>query len=158
MLKIESKVPKLASEKYLGMTLPELKNAISTYKTTFRSFSSWGLVLTGRDISRVASYIMRLGKSNLGILGDKINGRKIYGLNCVACHGDSGRGDGILASLLEVKILDFATKKQLEISDDLLLRAIVSGKGTFMPPWIGELSSDQIRDVAAYVRSLAMPQ
>ena len=76
----------------------------------------------------------------------------------MACHGDSGRGDGILASLLGVEILDFAAKTQLEISDDRLLRAIISGKGTFMPPWIGELNSDQIRDVAAYIRSMAMPE
>ena len=60
----------------------------------------------------------------------------------------------MLAKLLEAKMVNYASKSQLGMSDDGLIQIISMGRGQFMPRWLGRLSADEIRDVAAFVRTL----
>jgi mono/diheme cytochrome c family protein len=94
---------------------------------------------------------------------DAARGAEIYAANCATCHGPRGDGDGPAAAALNprpAKHSDGAIMNAL--SDDFLFRVIKDGgpsvgKSAMMAPWGGTLSDAQIRDVVAFVRTLAKP-
>jgi mono/diheme cytochrome c family protein len=94
---------------------------------------------------------------------DKAEGKKYYATYCSGCHGETGKGDGPAAASLSVKPAnhnDGAVMNQLP--DKFLFEVIAKGgqavgKSPFMPGWDNQLKEKQIRDVIAYVRSLASP-
>jgi len=94
---------------------------------------------------------------------NQAEGRKLYGSYCASCHGDKGKGDGVAAGSLPVKPKDHtdgATVNQL--TDQYLVDVITkggggTGKSAFMPAWGSSLNEKQVRDVVAYIRSLAVP-
>jgi len=74
---------------------------------------------------------------------DPATGRKLFAAHCAACHGQQGQG-GRGARL---------TTLTRASDDDSLFNIIRKGiPGTEMPP--APLSDDEVRDVAAFVRSL----
>jgi cbb3-type cytochrome c oxidase subunit III len=74
---------------------------------------------------------------------------------CVACHGRFGTGNGILANVIGVPMVDFTRSGGLSaLSDEQLVTTIRDGRGAFMPPWGSLLDEREILDVAAYVRVL----
>ena len=96
------------------------------------------------------------------ISGDPAKGAEIYKLYCVACHGATGKGDGIAAVALNPKPADHSNKEVMsKLSDKEIYTAIKDGgaavgKSPMMTPWGPVLKEDQkIHDVAAYVRTLA---
>lgn len=94
---------------------------------------------------------------------DKAEGKKYYMTYCSGCHGEGGKGDGPAAVSLPIKPANHTDGAVMnELSDQFLLDIISKGgsavgKSPFMPPWGGQLREKQIRDVIAYVRSLANP-
>ena len=78
-------------------------------------------------------------------------GQKLYAQNCAACHGESGKGDGVMAASLAKKILsaqmefghntkspvDFTDSSQMLGASPALLQGkiIRGGMGTGMPYW-----------------------
>jgi len=75
-------------------------------------------------------------------------GRKLFLASCSGCHGANAEG-GRGPNLVEGRILR-------RLDDEALFKSIKSGvPGTDMPPT--NLPDDQIRSVAAYVRSLSAP-
>ncbi|HYO15935.1 MAG TPA: cytochrome c [Thermoanaerobaculia bacterium] len=93
--------------------------------------------------------------------GDVERGRQVYLKRCAICHGTAGDGRGTLSSSLEVKPTDFAAKGTFAKRSDWEVYVVTRDGGqvldlsTAMFGW-GKLISDQeIRDAAAYVRSLA---
>ena len=90
-------------------------------------------------------------------------GKKIYAIYCSGCHGKSGQGDGPLGSALPVKPANHTDGGTMNQLPDDFLREIISkgggsvGKSSMMPAWGGQLQEKQIRDLVAYIRSLAVP-
>ncbi|MFQ5693033.1 MAG: c-type cytochrome [Nitrospinota bacterium] len=90
-------------------------------------------------------------------------GQAKYQQFCVSCHGTSGKGDGPQASFLGVKPVDFADAKLMKsLKDEDLFKAIKEGgpavgKSPLMPPSAGILSDQDIRNIVAYIRTLANP-
>ena len=92
---------------------------------------------------------------------DQAEGKKLYASYCATCHGDKGKGDGVAAGSLPIKPKDHtdgASMKQL--SDQFLIEVISKGgaavgKSSFMPGWGVSLTDKQIRDIVAYIRTLA---
>jgi mono/diheme cytochrome c family protein len=82
---------------------------------------------------------------------DVANGRKIYAMACVACHGPEGRGAQLGPTLNAREFLAARTDAQLTLSIE---RGVV---GTTMIAWAkargGNLDDASIRDVVAYLRS-----
>ncbi len=82
---------------------------------------------------------------------------------CSTCHGESGKGDGVAGASLPVKPADHTNGAVMNKLNDKFLQDIISkgggavGKSTFMPSWGGALNDSQVRDVVAYIRSLANP-
>lgn len=94
---------------------------------------------------------------------DPAEGRKLYASYCAPCHGDKGKGDGMAAKSLPAKPADHTNGAVMnQLNDKLLIEVIAKGgpavgKSSFMPPWAGALNEKQIRDLAGFIRTLAVP-
>jgi cytochrome c oxidase cbb3-type subunit 3/ubiquinol-cytochrome c reductase cytochrome c subunit len=80
--------------------------------------------------------------------GDVANGGTVYAAHCETCHGTvERRGNAV----------HLVNPMFLATAPDAYLRVAVSeGRpGTAMEPWTGKLTTKEIEDVLAYVRSLA---
>ena len=74
--------------------------------------------------------------------------KKLYTMQCQACHGPDGK-----ALLPEMSFIGREWKHGTKSSD--MAKVISEGvPGTMMMPFKGRLTEAQIRDLAAYVRSL----
>ncbi len=147
----------LSSEKYQREKIDALAETIRRYrKASDSKMPNWGLVLPQADLMHIAAYITTLTLKDIKFRGDTRRGRIIYKNACVACHGKSGRGDGLLAQLIQIEMVDFSLPDSMRKlnQDRHLLKAIREGKGDFMPSWVGTLSDDEIIDVATYIRLL----
>ena len=85
-----------------------------------------------------------------------------YQSQCASCHGRSGKGDGWTAWLFRLKMRDLTDPAYMRtLSDDYLFQIIKQGGASLgkpgMPSWGQELTDREIRDLAAYTRSLAQP-
>lgn len=94
---------------------------------------------------------------------DQAEGRKLYASYCSTCHGEKGRGDGMAAKSLPAKPADHTNGAVMnQLNDKFLVEVIAKGggavgKSSFMPAWSGALNEKQIRDLVAFIRSLAVP-
>ena len=95
--------------------------------------------------------------------GNPKAGRELSNTWCVSCHGVGGKGDGPVAANLPVKPGNHADGTRMNaLTDTYLFTIIKQGgqavqKSQMMPPWGTQLQDQQIWDVIAYVRSLAVP-
>lgn len=148
----------LSSAKYQKEKVGALAEIIGRYRKAADSkMPNWGLVLPQDDVKHIAAYITTLTQKDLKFRGNTRRGRIIFKNACVACHGKNGRGNGILAQLMQIEMVDFSQPNGMRKlrNDQHLLKAIRVGKGDFMPSWVGTLSDDEIIDVASYIRLLA---
>ena len=80
-----------------------------------------------------------------------VDGRKVFDANCKKCHGELGkpteRGKSLDAP-------DFTNRIwQLSRTDEQIIQTITNGKGR-MPSWKDELTPEEIKAVARWVRVL----
>lgn len=109
--------------------------------------------------------LIGLGTVGPGSLGaqDHAGGQKLYATYCSGCHGDKGKGDGPAAKSLPVKPADHTDGKVMNQFSDKYLQEIISkggggvGKSSFMPAWGAQLKEKEVRDIVAYMRSIADP-
>ena len=74
--------------------------------------------------------------------------KKLYASNCQACHGPDGK-----SPMPEMAFVGRAWKHGTKTAD--MIKVITNGvPGTVMMPFKGRLTEEQIKDLAAYVRSL----
>lgn len=94
---------------------------------------------------------------------NQAEGKKLYTAYCSSCHGDQGKGDGMAARSLPIKPKDHTDGATMNRLSDQNLTDTISkgggavGKSSFMPGWGGSLNEKQIRDIVAYIRTLAVP-
>ena len=81
-------------------------------------------------------------------------GATIYENNCVACHGDSGRGDGPAVAETEIVPADLQVIAKQKLVNTFAAN-ITYGKGEGMPAYRGQLTAEQIWDVAHFVKAFA---
>jgi mono/diheme cytochrome c family protein len=90
-------------------------------------------------------------------------GRALFTTHCATCHGDGGRGDGASATGFATKPSDLADGRLMNGLPDEFLASVIAGGGPAqglaptMPPFDRTLSAAQIRQLVAYVRTLARP-
>ena len=108
-------------------------------------------------------FVLVLIVAQVAAAQDKAEGKKLYVTYCSGCHGESGKGDGPAAVSLPVKPANHSDGTVMNQIPDKTLNEIISkggqavGKSPFMPGWGSQLNEKQIRDIVAYVRSLATP-
>lgn len=83
-------------------------------------------------------------------------GGVVFANYCVTCHGINADGNGRAARLYRPRPANLRTTDK---NDTYILMIIRIGgqplaRSEFMPPWGGELTEEQMRDVTAYVRSI----
>lgn len=83
-------------------------------------------------------------------------GAAAYNVYCVACHGESGLGDGIAAATLDPAPAPLARTSQM-MGDDYLFWRISEGGTHFttaMPAWEGAIDEQTRWDLINYMRTL----
>lgn len=92
---------------------------------------------------------------------DVSKGKAIYDQYCAGCHGSTGKGDGPAAGALNPKPRDLSDKAYARsLKDEYLFQITKDGgaavkKSPLMPAMGKTLKDDQIKDLVAYLRSLA---
>ncbi|MGY0195505.1 c-type cytochrome [Leptothrix sp. BB-4] len=88
-----------------------------------------------------------------GLKGDAARGAAYYRVNCVACHGERGDGQGPRAYFIRPVPRDFLTLPDPAGWDRARVwQAIADGRlGTEMPAWRQVLDAQQIADLAEHV-------
>jgi cytochrome c6 len=71
-----------------------------------------------------------------------------YKAKCAMCHGADGKGG-------KMGTRDFASAEVKAESDAQLIETITKGKPPKMPSYDGKLKATEIKDLVAYIRSLA---
>ncbi|UCE87627.1 MAG: cytochrome c [Deltaproteobacteria bacterium] len=102
----------------------------------------------------------------LAFAGDAAAGKKVYEVNCVSCHGTTGKGDGPVGVALDPRPRDFSTAEfkfdtngdGTAGSDVDLAGVIKNGGGKYggsplMAPW-AHLPDSDIQNLIAYIRTL----
>jgi mono/diheme cytochrome c family protein len=78
--------------------------------------------------------------------GDPASGAAVFAQNCAGCHGNDAQGGAVGPTLVSAEM------KAKE--DDYYRQVITNGiAGTAMPVWGGRISSQDIEDVIAFLRS-----
>jgi len=146
----------LSSDTYRKKTVEELAAVIAGYgRKDGSKMPSWGTVLPEAGLRDIAAYIADFEEKEIRLKGDTRRGRTIFKGTCVACHGKFGTGNGVLAYLISIPMIDFTDDELLEeINDEKLVELIREGKGNYMASWKGTLDDSEIIDVATYVRTL----
>ena len=93
--------------------------------------------------------------------GNPAKGKDLYTTNCAGCHGPTGKGDGPAAAALTPKPSDLTNKASMSGLKDQYLFDLIQkggvpvGKSPLMLPLGSKLKDGDIRDVIAYMKSLA---
>jgi mono/diheme cytochrome c family protein len=93
---------------------------------------------------------------------DPAAGKVTYEKVCAMCHGMTGKGDGPTAAVLTPKPRNHTDGQYMNtVKDDYLFKIIKEGgaavgKAQLMPGWAAQIKDDEIRNVIAYIRTLAV--
>ncbi len=98
--------------------------------------------------------------------------QKLYATNCAACHGETGKGDGVMVrglpvidyqnhmSMAEQRVAppDFTDPKNLLGTSPALLegKMIRGGMGTGMPYWGPIFSQEQLDELVSYIYTFVL--
>lgn len=116
----------------------------------------WGLAISGPQIKSLVAYVRFLHENNHTVLGDPELGKQIYLKSCAACHGPSGKGDGVMTNVLEMQPADHTKSGSIStVSNERLLEVVRDGGDNYMPAWKGILSDEDITAVVGYIRLLS---
>ena len=77
----------------------------------------------------------------------------LFSQYCVSCHGEKGKGDGILASKLETIPADLSNLWRWK-PKNFIARTIRNGRGEDMPAWGKVLNEDEIYSLVHFLKAL----
>lgn len=101
------------------------------------------------DILAVADFTRSLSGLPVTAGADLARGKKVFADNCVACHGDAGKGNReIGAPDLTDQIWLYGPGR------DVIVEGLTNGRGAVMPHWAPRLDDTTIKSLAVYVHSL----
>jgi hypothetical protein len=83
-------------------------------------------------------------------------GIKVFNDNCVSCHGEKGKGDGLLATMLPYKPANLDTSEVWQQTDGAIFWKIGTGRYP-MPAWDPALTEEDRWNVINFMRSTFAP-
>lgn len=106
-------------------------------------------ILTAKEVEAVADHVMIMsGQTPVNAQAAK-QGAKLYADNCVACHGETGKGNRELgAPNLTDKVWLYGGDRRT------VIQTIAQSRNGVMPAWAGRLDDATIRMLAVYVHAL----
>ncbi len=106
-------------------------------------------MLKPEQIVTVANYVRSLSHLPTAPGYNAAEGAKIFAENCVACHGENGKGNP------EVGSKDLTANIWLYGGDEAtIIETVTNGRGGVMPAWDGRLDPVTLKVMAVYVHSL----
>jgi cytochrome c oxidase cbb3-type subunit III len=106
-------------------------------------------ILKPEEIVTVANYVRSLSGLSTAPGYDAAAGKKIFEANCVACHGEGGKGNQ------EMGAPNLTDQIWLYGSDEAtIVETITHGRGGVMPAWVGRLDPVTIKALTVFVHSL----
>jgi cytochrome c oxidase cbb3-type subunit 3 len=151
--------PNLTAGRWLwGGTLDQIHTTIThgvrapddpdTHASAMPAFGKDG-ILKPEEIREVANYVRALDGLEPEPGVDVAAGKKIFADNCVACHGEDGKGNVDMGSA------NLTTKVWLYGNDiEDLTDTITYARNSTMPAWGKRLDPETIKSLAVYVHSL----
>ncbi|RNJ42670.1 cytochrome-c oxidase, cbb3-type subunit III [Mesorhizobium erdmanii] len=116
--------------------------------TRLSEMPAFGDIITADQIAQVSAYVASLS----GLVRDASliePGVKVFAENCVACHGDTAKGNR------ELGAPDLTDAIWLYGPGETAIAAQVRApKHGVMPAWIGRLGETKVKELAVYVHSL----
>jgi len=104
------------------------------------------------------AYIPNLGAPTNPVPADAASlarGAELFRINCTACHGNEGKGDGPVAAFLQnKKPIDLTGPIGISLSDGAIFMTITNGTPGGMPALNENLTVRERWDVVNYVRQL----
>ena len=87
-------------------------------------------------------------------------GSEVFQRYCALCHGANGDGKGRAAPKYKPTPANLVLSPYPDEYKELIIRngGAAIGRSPYMPPWGDELTSQQIRDVLAYLRRIKAPK
>ena len=104
-----------------------------------------------------AAYVPGMGAPSNPVPADDVSlarGAQLFNINCVICHGDLGKGDGVIAAFFEFKPADLTASAVQDLSDGAIFLTISNGVSGRMPPLNENLNVRDRWDVVNYMRTL----
>jgi mono/diheme cytochrome c family protein len=80
-------------------------------------------------------------------------GRTLWKLDCEACHGPQGRGDGPAAAALRKKPKDLTRIARPPIFPNGIVAYRIANGGEVMPAWKSALTEQDIWDLVNFIRA-----
>jgi len=102
--------------------------------------------------------LLTISMSSRAVAANEDSGKATYVESCAKCHGNSGAGDGRAGRSLEHKPTPFNDKSKLSPDEKLFKATKEGGKAVGQSgemEGFPKLSDDQVRDVIAYIKTLA---
>lgn len=131
----------------------KIRHSRSTIKGMNRLVWMGVLILLNSLIFSVLDASYELGTVGAQPGGEQ--GRDLYRIHCLECHGPEGRGDGPRAALLAPRPGNLVSAATSAKTDAELLEIIAEGvPRTAMSGWSHQLSTDERRNILAYIRIL----
>ena len=129
-------------------------------RNSWKTIAIGGAALVGLAACAYWGLKQELGPPPAEIASDPLllNGRTLYLTRCVSCHGERGRGDGVLSkTMIGPKPRDFVEDPwKYGTQPEQVLAVVTNGaKGTSMSAWKNVYSEVELRAVSAYVYHLA---
>lgn len=167
-LPLERPVAELPSEQ-LAANLAEYRS--SAYYGAHSPFQTWATLrqtpafsrLSDQQLWNATAWIWQSQTTPASLL----EGQQLFERNCAACHGESGRGDGVFASQLAsgdaspdgmgtLRPADLTDSQRMLAASPALLQGKIlrGGMGTGMPAWGQIFTESQTWDLVAHLYSL----
>lgn len=84
----------------------------------------------------------------------RATGERVFDERCVPCHGETGRGDGLLADVLPIRPRNYREEPfEWGTRPSQIVETVRSGRSGVMPAFEGELTPSEIWAVAYRVWS-----
>lgn len=116
--------------------------------TRISEMPAFGDMLEPRQITQVASFVASLS-GTAGDVADVNAGRELFAQNCVACHGDDGKGNRELGAPDLTDAIWFYGSSRAAIAAQ-----VKAPKHGVMPAWGGRLGDTTVKELTVYVHSL----
>jgi cytochrome c oxidase cbb3-type subunit 3 len=105
-------------------------------------------LLKKEDVPHVAAFVRTLA-GNKPERGDVTKGKAVFAENCVACHGEAGKGNPEMGAPNLTANIWLYGGDQATIEE-----TVTNGRGGVMPAWNGRLDEPTIKALTVYVHSL----
>jgi mono/diheme cytochrome c family protein len=118
----------------------------------------------GADNAAMPGREFALPQKHDSLLGrNEKRGRALYEYYCALCHGRKGDADGFNATNLKTPPMRHTDPILMGTLSDAQVQRVIKeggqavGRSAQMPPWGGVLKGQEIADLTAFIRTLAMP-